>query len=382
MVAALALFVEDQGGIATDAVISSDQAASDQGDSDLSRSLGLHDGSGSIGGLRIRVDGILRSGTPAIAAQFGQYSDGCATFASLLQPFLEPVGSIVRIEGVADQGDGECFWHAQSVAGDLDLLVQTGDQIRSALWHMAESGAHRELKRLAARWLREQSYVAVGMEVADATGRFRVDVAGWTDRRTGQRGRVTPRTVVVECKQSRSDYLRDGSMASGLLARRADLIEELRDLGAKPAVLFTRRNQTQPTLFDHQPLDPRRPGRQIRRLRLELAAIERRVYRGVKFARLARWRGATHLWVAAPSGMISPAELPMGWGLLEVPQGPLEYRVSDAIAASSVIQVRLNASEFSPTASFQDRLLRNIAVSNSRFVGGRTVRLNSQQLMA
>ncbi|MBG80984.1 MAG: hypothetical protein CMJ39_09780 [Phycisphaerae bacterium] len=80
--------------------------------------------------------------------------------------------------------------------------------------------------------------------------------------------------------------------------------------------------------------------------------------------------------------MISPAELPMGWGLLEVPQGPLEYRVSDAIAASSVIQVRLNASEFSPTASFQDRLLRNIAVSNSRFVGGRTVRLNSQQLMA
>ena len=247
---------------------------------------------------------------------------------------------------------------------------------------MAESTAHRELKRLAARWLREQSYVAVGMEVADPTGRFRVDAAGWSDRRPGERGRVPCRTVVVECKQSRSDYLRDGSMASGLLARRSELIEELRSLGARPAVLFAPQAARQPTLFDHCSAERRRPDRQIRRLRLELTAIERRLYRGIKFARLARWRGATHLWIAAPVGLISPAELPLGWGLLEVPGKPLDHRVPDAIAASSVVQIRVEASEFQPTASFQERLLRNIAVANTRFVGGRTVAQRARDSVA
>ncbi|MEE2907068.1 MAG: hypothetical protein VX527_04465 [Planctomycetota bacterium] len=244
---------------------------------------------------------------------------------------------------------------------------------------MAESGEHRELKRLACRWLREHGHVAVGMEVADPTGRFRIDVAAWTDREPSTRGlvRVKPRTVLVECKRSRSDYLRDGSRASGLLARRAELIEALAEHGLTGGTLFRSVPVRGAMLFDDHPLDADRPGRAVRRLRIELSSIERRVFRGVKFARLARWRGATQLWIATPEGMLSPAELPVGWGLLEVSQQALRTSVPEEVAASEVIALRFSAPILETTEAFRDRTLRNIAVANSRYVGGRTALLNS-----
>lgn len=246
---------------------------------------------------------------------------------------------------------------------------------------MAETGEHRELKRLASRWLREHGHVAVGMEVADPTGRFRVDVAAWTDREPCSRGlvRVKPRTVLVECKRSRSDYMRDGARASGLLARRSELIESLGEHGVGLRSLFRTHRTEGVTLFDQHAVDAGRPGRVIRRLRIELTSIERRLFRGVKFARLARWRGASQLWIAAPEGMLSPAELPVGWGLLEVPRRILRHPIPEGVAAKEVMAARSIAPTLEVTGAFQDRILRNIAVANSRYVGGRTVFVKSPQ---
>ncbi|MCH2133318.1 MAG: hypothetical protein MK116_06170 [Phycisphaerales bacterium] len=232
---------------------------------------------------------------------------------------------------------------------------------------MAETTEHRELKRLSCRWLREQGHVAVAMEVTDPTGRFRVDVAGWTDRGPGP-----IQTVVIECKRSRGDYMRDGVRASGLLSRRAALLEDLRARGLRPAMLFSVNDPpAQPTLFDDHRLDAARPGRAVRRIRVELAAIERQLFRGAKFARMARWRGASQLWVAAPRGLVSPGELPLGWGLLEAPLEALRSPVPEGIAAGRVLAPRREAPGLGCSEASQARLLRNIAVANSRYVGGR-----------
>ncbi|MDG2424377.1 MAG: hypothetical protein P8M22_10400 [Phycisphaerales bacterium] len=245
---------------------------------------------------------------------------------------------------------------------------------------MSESKEHRELKRWSSRWLREQGYVAVGVEVADSTGRFRVDVAGWSDREPANSGlvRAKPRAVLVECKRSRGDFLRDGVKASGLLARRAELIDALAVRGLSPARLFPSTAGGKGTLFEGISRDAQRPGQDIRRLRIELSSIERRLFRGVKFARLVRWRGANQMWLAAPEGMVSPAELPVGWGLLEVPSRILNGSVPEGIPALEVVRIRRAAPAHEVSEVILNRLLRNIAVANSRFVGGRRIQAKSR----
>ena len=235
---------------------------------------------------------------------------------------------------------------------------------------MTETIQHRELKRLACRWLREQGFLAVGMEVQDPTGRFRVDVAGWTDRAVGTGVRIKPRSVLIECKQSRSDYFRNSRQTPGLLARRSDILERISRSRPEASPLFVSGRRTPLTLFE--PGVVIENGRELKRLRVELASIERRLFRGVKLASMARWHGATQFWLAAPEGMISTCELPLGWGLVEASSQAIERRTPEGIPASSILSCR----QVAPAQPVDDRsltrLVRNIAVANSRFVGGRT----------
>ncbi len=235
---------------------------------------------------------------------------------------------------------------------------------------MAETHRHRELKRLSARWLREQGFLAVGMEVQDPTGRFRVDVAGWTDRAIGSGVRITPRSVLIECKQSRSDYFNNARQASGLLSRRDDLMEAISRHHPEASPLFVSGRRTPLNLFEPEAVID--DDRELKRLRVELASIERRLFRGVKLARMVRWRGATQFWLAAPAGMISCGELPLGWGLLEASSAVIDQRTNEGIPASCILECRHAAPDQPVTDRSLARLVRNIAVANSRFVGGRT----------
>ena len=382
--------VEDQGGVAADTVITSDEASADEPETCFGSGFGLHAGQGPSREFLIGFAGLVCRGTPAVAAQLGQDGYGRTALLGFREAFHESGSTVFRMKRIADQGNRESLAHARECSRgpgrqaphraredfcrDSPVPPEVPVETR-----MAETGEHRELKRLACRWLREHGHVAVGMEVTDPTGRFRVDVAAWTDREPSAQGvvRARPRTVLVECKRSRSDYLRDGARASGLMARRTELIEALAERGLQPASLFSRVQGDGATLFDDRLLDPDRPGRAVRRLRIELTSIERRVFRGVKFARLARWRVATRLWVAAPEGMLSPCELPVGWGLLEAPHKALQGTVPEGVPASSVIRPRIRAPELTVTEGFVARTLRNIAVANSRYVGGRAALVKS-----
>ncbi|MBG83115.1 MAG: hypothetical protein CMJ40_01050 [Phycisphaerae bacterium] len=208
------------------------------------------------------------------------------------------------------------------------------------------------------------------MEVQDPTGRFRVDVAGWTDRAVGTRVRMKPRSVLVECKQSRNDYFRNSRQTAGLLARRAAILDRLSRSQPEASPLFTSGRRAPLSLFESGTLAD--DARALQRLRVEMASIERRLFRGIKLANMARWRGATQFWLAAPIDMISTSELPLGWGLIEASPQALESRTPEGIPASSILSCRQAAPDQEVDDRSLDRLVRNIAVANSRFVGGRT----------
>ena len=110
-----------------------------------------------------------------------------------------------------------------------------------------ESFAHLELKRLAVAWLKRLGCQAIATEVRCPISKYRVDVAGWLDHADGdlldagglsgerpgidatlfspndrsprRRGPARPRTIVVECKQSRTDFTRDDRNADRLKSR-------------------------------------------------------------------------------------------------------------------------------------------------------------------
>ena len=52
------------------------------------------------------------------------------------------------------------------------------------------------------------------------------------------------------------------------------------------------------------------------RLSAELRAAQTKLLEGTKFAKLARWRAASLLYVVAENGILQPHEVPDGWGLL------------------------------------------------------------------
>ncbi len=226
-----------------------------------------------------------------------------------------------------------------------------------------ETTTHLNLKRLAVSYLRSLGCPAFATEVRCPIARYRVDVAGYLDREhsepVGWRNSspLDPRTVVIECKQSRCDFLRDRSEADRLLAERAELdrlrqgIEQRRVRVQEPhlrrcgSALFPEME-----VWDYQ--DSRLRGYRlvVRRIR----RLERRLYGETKFFMMARYRLADRLYLAAPRGLIRPGELPRGWGLLEQHRGATSLH--EAVEAPSM----------STRPVHRARLLRNIAVAASR----------------
>ena len=232
-----------------------------------------------------------------------------------------------------------------------------------------ETATHLQLKHLAVGFLRDLGCRAVATEVGCPIARYRVDAAGYLDRehvdadrwwsRTTRPDRVDPITIVVECKQSRGDFLRDSRERDRLLAERAELdrlrrgIEERRVKVHEPHV---RRSGSAlfPELEVWDFAASRLPGyrRVVRRIR----RLERRLYGETKFFMIARYRLADRLYLAAPQGLIGRGELPAGWGLLERRRG------------GETLQVTVEAPSMSTRPAHRLRLLRNIAVAASRTV--------------
>lgn len=194
-----------------------------------------------------------------------------------------------------------------------------------------ESDAHRALKAVAADWARRRWKADAWFEFPVPSSGFRADVAACSANGTF--------TAVIECKQSRADFLRDRADEAAVEAELAVLA---RRAFALDGLIGTHRPEwrTGDTLFPE--LDSvlpagRHDGR--RRLHRALAVARRALAERTKFARLERYCSADELWLAAMPGVCRPGELPPAWGWLEfAPGGFLERSPARPLAVPSRVR--------------------------------------------
>lgn len=230
-----------------------------------------------------------------------------------------------------------------------------------------ESIDHRALKQVAISWLLGQSCRAVAAEVTSAVPRWRVDAAGW--RKIG----LSCETIIVECKQSRCDFLRDDSSTNELVSERQRLqekrtrIEESRvkvyepHLRTAQAGLFYESSQwdfTRSKLSDY------------RRVLVELRRVDAALHGETKFCLMSRYRLADRLYLMCPQGMIRKREVPDGWGLLECPRTLARRNFRSLQGQSEIVRCTIEAPPLLSRPDRRERLLRNIAISATRSAWG------------
>lgn len=229
-----------------------------------------------------------------------------------------------------------------------------------------ESAVHQNLKQAALAWLCDQvGCAAAAREVRCPLARYVLDAAGYLDARPARAPHparwFSPlrggehRTIIIECKASRSDYLSDCALLPELAVRRRRICEQLAavrehyvhtlepHLRASGNLLFADMESWEygaSTLHAHRTLV-----RQLRRVDLQL-------HGSTKFFLLAQYRLASMLFLLAPAGMLSPGEVPSGWGLLELAGGEVRTAIPAPILDSPEQR--------------RHRLLRNIAAALTR----------------
>lgn len=263
---------------------------------------------------------------------------------------------------------------------------------------MPETLAHLQLKRLAAATLLRWGCHAVATEVLCPISRYRVDAAGYLDAEPygpdvnhvalrrgtetlfdaaqgagavtgGPRRSCPPRTVIIECKQSREDFLRDRDEVDKLLGVRASLQARLDrfvdtvkrtepELCRTDGVLFGELGEwdlsgaANPT---------------YRAIVRAMERVETRLHGGTKFGRLARWRLADRLYILAPPGVVRSREVPPGWGLIECARSWSKFRgATTAELTDFPVHISAEAPRLATPERRRARLLRNIAVALTR----------------
>jgi len=173
---------------------------------------------------------------------------------------------------------------------------------------LGESAQHLRLKSLALAWARAQGCVALATEVRVPRSGYRADVAA-----------IFPDGAVAafECKQARSDWLKDAHVEEQVRRRTEELEERRRTLESLLAVhrpdlrrgeaLWPEFDTWEAATAEHQA---------YRRVMAELARLRRRAEDGTKFSRLHRWRSADRLYLVFEPDLHARAELPAGWGVL------------------------------------------------------------------
>ena len=250
-----------------------------------------------------------------------------------------------------------------------------------------ETREHLGLKELASAWLLSMGCRAVAHEVPCPIARFRVDAAGWAEHdwrlgadpaahtsifaaeRAGDAHRA-PRTVVVECKASRADFLRDDLRVDDLLAERERLLgrkaEIERDL---IPVHEPHLRRAEGALFEESASWDFEKSRLLpyRRVLRQLAKLEERLHGQTKFNLIARWRLADELWILAATGVVKPREVPAGWGLAECSPAVLRRGVQHALAMGTLpLRVIVQAPRHASPEHRRARILRNIAIELTR----------------
>lgn len=231
-----------------------------------------------------------------------------------------------------------------------------------------ETPAHRQLKRLALRYLVEAGCQAAATEVLCPIARFRIDAAGFRQD-SAARG-ASAQTIIIECKQSRGDFLRHSHREDRLGELRIQFerilrsIQEHRIKRCEPHL--RRRGSSLFADLDEWDFAGSNLG-SYRAVREKLARIDAYRTARTKLSRVGRYKLADQMYLAAPVGVIRRRELPPGWGLLEcAPTAIRACQVPTSCEGPSIFKITVPAAIHIAKRSRRLRLLRNIGVAARR----------------
>jgi hypothetical protein len=201
----------------------------------------------------------------------------------------------------------------------------------------SESPFHLALKSAALRWAQSLGFDVVATEVRIPGSGYRADVIACETTLRG--GPQVRRTAVFECKQSRSDLLKDSRSVQRTLDRLRELQSRKHDLDRLLGTHYPSL-RTSEELFNEfvVPVDPASLGHEGYQSTLrELEKLQRRLFGKTKFDKLVQWQSADLHYLVVMEGIIEPFESPGGWGLLtwdqttmhpEFPSVPQLHQVS------------------------------------------------------
>jgi hypothetical protein len=181
-----------------------------------------------------------------------------------------------------------------------------------------ETVAHQNLKSLATVWARQSGYSAVATEVRLPNSAFRADVVAYhRARRSPGTECAIGDTAIFECKQVRSDFLKDSYVAETTRRRLVELTQRRHTLERllKLHVPSLRRGESLFAEFDTVDLRGMEH-KTYRRVLREIDVKQRRLFGKTKFDRLIRYRCANLNYLVVEPGILEPHEAPTGWGLL------------------------------------------------------------------
>ncbi|MGH8016854.1 MAG: hypothetical protein ACREIA_00970 [Opitutaceae bacterium] len=201
-----------------------------------------------------------------------------------------------------------------------------------------ETSAHLALKRLAFAWAQEHGLPLAACEVRVPRSGYRGDVAAMSRHPLDDDGTV----ALFECKQCRSDLIRDHADEPAVRNRTVELaarVSELRSLIAAHRPDLRRGVSLFPE-FDEYDLCGLRHDT-LHALERELGKLQSRLANCVKFARLGRYHAADHLYLVTEPEIVASCEVPVGWGWLAregealvLRQPPVRHRTSPELRAS------------------------------------------------
>ncbi len=233
-----------------------------------------------------------------------------------------------------------------------------------------ESNDHYSLKRAALVWLHDRGARTIAFEVPVRTPEYahmRIDVAAWdshriVERTRGPRGGKRRRRVgavdeliAVECKATRADFLKDARRLEELATEleRIDVVRERLEASIRetePHLRSRRDLFSDETIWHYE----RSACEDYRDLLVKTHRITKQLHAGTKFEQLRR-AGLFHRhYVCAGPNVLTPTELPPGWGLLE------------ADAANESVLLTREASPFEVDDHLRPEVVRRLARAGTR----------------
>ena len=180
------------------------------------------------------------------------------------------------------------------------------------------------------QWAQQQGYPICGFEVRLPHSNYRADAVAYrpaTERLplpgNGKpphrlvRQPVVGATAVFECKQARSDFLKD-------LHTTAETTQRLKALDERRRTLERLLGMHQPSLRKGESLFPEYDSIDIsnfehktyRKVMREIAMLLSRLYGKTKFDKVARYQCANLCYLVVEDGILRGHEVPLHWGLL------------------------------------------------------------------